>query len=261
MTLTIENFIRALPENSEEVIFSELSLTKHALEILFESNEAKIYQQDLFNDTLKIVEVLEQIRQAETLPQKLDIYYSEYRPLSHQLQEKYADFLRPDTFKEIEVYEKYMDGLREVSIVQNIMLTAYKEETDRINQYRSLYKGIVKLSNIIEEYLPYFRENLIQYIKEIVLALLNDSSLKPDKVNQNEFIFLDLINLKNAAMAVLWQIEENQKESEKLRLKNFSENPALTREMQIQNNQAAMDWANSRLEQIQNIIKVQGYRL
>jgi hypothetical protein len=38
-------------------------------------------------------------------------------------------------------------------------------------------------------------------------------------------------------------------------------NPIFTREMQIQKNQSAMDWAKSRLEQIESIGEEKGWKL
>ena len=76
MTLTTENSIRALLSNTEEVMLGELSLIKHSLEKLFESDEAQIPKEESFNYLLKIVEVSERIRSAKYPRQKSDIYYS-----------------------------------------------------------------------------------------------------------------------------------------------------------------------------------------
>ncbi|WP_293355186.1 MULTISPECIES: hypothetical protein [unclassified Microcoleus] len=261
MTVTTENLIRALPSNSEEVMFGELSLIKHALEKLFKSDEARIPKEELFIDGLKIYEVLERIREAKDIRLRADIYYSEYRPLLNEFKAKYSDFFARDTFKEIEDREKYMDGLRELIIAQGFMLIAFEEETDKVRQYRSLYTGMVKLSELLEEYLVYFPQHLIGCIKNIALAFLNDSNLKPDRANQNESVFSYLVGLKNTARAVLWQIAEDRTQNEKLHLIDSPYNPIFTREMQIQKNQSAMDWANSRLEQMESIGEEKGWKL
>lgn len=261
MTVTIGNSIRALLQNSEEVMFGELSLTKHALEMLFKSDEVQIHKEELLNDMLKIVEVSERIRQAETPRQKSDIYYSEYRLVSDELKAKYSDFLPCDSFKEIEAHEKYMDGLRGLIIALGIMLIAFEEEIDRERLCGSLYTGMVRLSDIVEEYLYYLPQGLIKYVENIALAFLNDSGLKPDKAHQNETIFSYLIGLKATARAILWQIGEPRIENEESRLiGSLSTNLTFTHEIQIQKNQAAIDWARSRLEQIENIRKAKGWK-
>ena len=261
MTVTTENSIKALLSNTEEVMLGELSLIKHSLEKLFESDEARISKEESFNDLLKIVEVSERIREANDLRQKFDIYYSEYRPLLNVFRAKYSDFLARDTFKEIEAHEKYMDGFRELIIALGMMLLAFEEEIDLVHQYGKLYRGMVGLSELLEEYLLYFPQDLIEYVKNIALAFLNDSSLKPDKANQNESVFSYLVGLKNTARAVLWQIEENRTRSEKPRSIDSHSNQIFSREMQIQKNQAAMNWAKSRLEQIESIRQAKGWRL
>ena len=261
MTVTTENSIRALPSNSEEVMFDELSSIKHSLEKLFASDEARISKEESSNDMLKIFEVSERIREAKHLRQKVDIYYSEYRPLLNVFKAKYSDFLARDTFKEIEAHEKSLDGLRELTIAQGIMLIAFEEKIDLVRKYGSLYTSMVGLSELLEEYLLYFPQDLIEYVKNIALAFLNDSSLKPDKANQNESVFSYLVGLKNTARAVLWQIEENRTRSEKQPSIDSHSNQIFTREMQIQKNQPAIDWANSRLEQIETISAAKGWKL
>jgi len=261
MTVTTENSIRALLSNTEEVMLGELSLIKHSLEKLFESDEAQIPKEESFNYLLKIVEVSERIRSAKYPRQKSDIYYSEYRPFFSELKAKYSDFLARDTFKEIEAHEKYMDGFRELIIALGIMLAAFEEQIDRVHQYGALYTGMVGLSELLEEYLLYFPQDLIEYLKNITLAFLNDSRLKPDKANQNESDFSYLVGLKNTARAVLWQIEENRTRSEKPRSIDSHSNQIFSREMQIQKNQPAMDWLKSELEQIEIIRKAKGWKL
>ena len=261
MTVTTENSIRALPSNSEEVMFDELSSIKHSLERLFASDEARISKEESFNDLLKIVELLERIREAKHLGQKIEIYYSEYRPFFSVLKAKYSDFLARDTFKEIEAHEKYMDGFRELIIAQSIMLSGFEEKIDLERRYGWLYTGMVKLSELLEEYLLYFPQDLIEYVKNIALAFLNDSSLKPDKANHNKSVFSSLVGLKNTARAVLWQIEENRTQNEKSHFIDSPSHQIFTQKMQIQKNLAAMDWAKSRLEQIESIGEEKGWRL
>ena len=239
----------------------KLSSIKHSLERLFASDEARISKEELSNELLKIFEVSERIREAKHLRQKVDIYYSEYRPLLNVFKAKYSDFLARDTFKEIEAHEKSLDGLRELTIAQGIMLIAFEEKIDIVRKYGSLYTSMVGLSELLEEYLLYFPQDLIEYVKNIALAFLNDSSLKPDKANQNESVFSYLVGLKNTARAVLWQIEENRTRSEKPRSIDSHSNQIFSREMQIQKNQPAIDWANSRLEQIETISAAKGWKL
>ena len=261
MTVTTENSIKALLSNTEEVMLGELSLIKHSLEKLFASDEARIPKEESFNYLLKIVEVSERIRAAKYPRQKYDIYYSEYRPFFSELKIKYSDFLARDTFKEIEAHEKSLDGLRDLIIAQGLMLSGFEEKIDLVSKYGLLYTGMVELSELLEKYLLYFPQDLIEYVKNIALAFLNDSSLKPDKANHNKSVFSSLVGLKNTARAVLWQIEENRTRSEKPRSIDSHSNQIFTRELQIQKNQPAMDWLKSELEQIEIIRKAKGWKL
>lgn len=120
MTIVTEDSIRTLLLNSEAVMFGQLDLTKHTLEALFESDNVQISKEELSNDVLKIDQISEQLREAETPYQKFDVYYSGYRPFSERVRAKYRDFLTHDVFRKIEVHEHYMDGLKELIGVQGI---------------------------------------------------------------------------------------------------------------------------------------------
>lgn len=142
--------------------------------------------------------------------------------------------------------------------IQVVLLLAEKEP-EKTRQCELLYTGVVRLSDLVEEYLPCFSQGLIECIKNIASVFLNNPHLRPDKISQDEKLFPCLIGLKNAARAILWQIEEHLKNGEESRLTNsLAMNPNLAREMQIQRNQAAIDWAKSRLEQLESIRTAKG---
>ncbi len=260
MTVTTENSIQALLSSSEEMMLGELSLIKHTLEKLFESDEAQIPKEELSNDLFKIVDVLERIIETKSTLEKFKIYYNEYQPILSDFKVKYSDFLATDKFIFFEATEKIMDVWRELFIALDVISSAHEEE-DKERQYESLYTGIAKLSELLEQYILYFPQDLIDAVKNIALAFLKDPKLKPDLTNQNQSVFSCLIGLKNTAKAVLWEIAENRTKNEKSHLSDSPSNINFTREMQIQKNQTAMDWAKSRLEKIESIAKEKGWSL
>jgi hypothetical protein len=261
MTLTTDNSIKALLAIGDEIVMDELSFIKHNLETLFESDEVQISKEELLSAMLKIFAFLERTIAAKSPLQKFDIYYYElYKPfLSKIIKAKYNNFLTNDSRQKIEDREKYMEGVRELLIVMGMITTALEKE-DRGFPYESLYTGIAELSEIIEKYITYFPPKLIEALNNIALAVLNDANLKPDRANQAESVFSYLVGLKNTARAVLWQIEEHRS-NEKSSLTESASNVNLTREMQIQKNQPAMDWAKSRLEKIESMAKEEGWSL
>ncbi|MCU0546947.1 MAG: hypothetical protein MUE44_33100 [Oscillatoriaceae cyanobacterium Prado104] len=261
MTVTTENSIQELLSSSDDIMWDELSLITHTLERLFESDEVQISKEELLSAMLKIFEFLERMREAKSPLQKFDIYYYElYKPfVAEIIKTKYSDFLTNDSRQKIEAHEKYMEGVRELLRAMGTISIALEEE-DKELQYESLYTGIAELSEIIEKYLIYFPPKLIDALNNIAVAFLNDANLKPERANQNDTVFSCLVRLKNTARAILWQIEEHRT-NEKSRLTDSSANQILTCEMQIQKNQAAMDWAKSRLEKIESIAKEKGWSL
>ncbi|MEG4320061.1 MULTISPECIES: hypothetical protein [unclassified Microcoleus] len=261
MISTTENSIKALLSTSDEMMLGEINFVKSTLEKLFESDEVQISKKEILNVLLRLFDFLERMREAKTFLQKFDIYYHQlYKPfVTEIIQTKYSDFLTNDSRQKLEAHEKYMEGVRKLLIALGIISIALEEE-DKERQYESLYTGISEISEILEKYILYFPQNLIDAIENIALAFLKDPNIKPDRDNQNDTIFSCLVGLKNTARAVLWQIEE-QRTKEKSSLSNSPANQIFTREMQIQKNQPAMDWAKSRLDKIESIAKDKGWSL
>lgn len=255
MSILTESSIKALHLGSEEAIFDAINLTKHVLEQILNSEEAQISKEDLLSDLSSIITVSERIRNTENLFQKSYIYSSEYRPLSDKLKAKYSDYVDRDFFEEIEVREKHMDGFKKLIDAQNIMLTAFEENADDNRRYGMIYTGMVETSEVVEEYILYFRGELIDCIRSIALAFLNDESFKPDRNVQSKTAFHYLIGLKNTARAILWQIEEYQSKNTNPSSSYFHSNLDFAQNFQIQKNQAAIAWSKARLEKIENLKK------
>ena len=260
MTIATENLIRALPLNTETVMNGELDLVRSALEKLLESHEARILREELLTEILRITQVSEQIQKANTLHQKAVIYYSEYRSLLDSFKAKYSEFLDANLFREIEICEKYMNGLTKLIISQFNVLKVFEKEIEKGEKCAELYREVVQLSEIVEEHLPCFSEQLIKYIEKIALSLLEEPSLKPDATSQDERVFSCLIGLKNTARSILWQIEE-QRSGKSHSIADLEKNSEFARQIQVHKNQAAINWAKSQLDQMDSILKAKGYKV
>ncbi|MFM6896841.1 MAG: hypothetical protein ACKPKF_05885, partial [Microcystis panniformis] len=69
MTITTEDLLLSLPLVSSEEMLAELSFLKADLERLFTSDKSLNFLKEYQNDYLKITEVIEKIRAAQTPPQ------------------------------------------------------------------------------------------------------------------------------------------------------------------------------------------------
>jgi hypothetical protein len=76
-----------------------MSFLKADLERLFTSDQSLNLPKEYQNDYLKITEVIEKIRAAQTPPQAENIYSLEYQPITKKFQAKYCEFLSADSLK------------------------------------------------------------------------------------------------------------------------------------------------------------------
>jgi hypothetical protein len=55
------------------------------------------------------------------------------------------------------------------------------DEKEQVDQVGKIYTGMVKLSEVIEQYIRYFPDWLIEIVKKIPLAILADPDLQPNQ--------------------------------------------------------------------------------
>lgn len=211
MLTVTEGSIKSLSEDDSEIIIHGLTSTKLALECLYESAEEQFSRDELRDDLMKIVEISERIKSTKNLGEKMNIFFSKYQTFSQQLKIKYSDFLPSRVVTKLEVEEKYMEGFKKLLIAQMYMLQAF-DEKNLIDQAGKLYTGVVKLSEVLEDYISYLPERLIEIIKNIALAFLADPSLQPEQTELPQTAVNYLIALKNTVRGILWQLENYKKE-------------------------------------------------
>lgn len=241
------------------VKLAQLNQLRNQLNEQYNLESRDFSREEFLDDISKIFLVSEQIRESANLAQKFHVYDSEYLPLSRQLKAKYSEFFEAGTFKQIDLFEAPMEVLKRLLVIQHYMLESFNEPNPK-HQAGKLYTGMVKLSELVEEeYFSYLSPSYIKIISTSARAILNDPELKLNPSSQLDEVdeaSSYLIGLKNTARAVLWQIEQHQKKSQSSSSQYSKTDPIRTREMQIQKNQGAIEWAKSRLEQLDSIRKV-----
>lgn len=211
MFTSIEDSIRSLSGDDGEIIVDSLASTKLALEHLYESGKGQLPREEILNDLMKIAEVSEQIKSTNNFGEKMKIFFSEYQTLSNQLNAKYSDFLPTRAVRKLEAGERYIEGFKMLLIAQEYMLQAF-DDKNPVEQAGKLYTGMVKLSEVLEQYLSYFPEQLIQVTKNIALAFLADPALQPEQPDISQEVVNYLTALKNTTRGVLWQLDNDKKE-------------------------------------------------
>lgn len=233
--------IDALFSVAGEQMLSGLGFIQQTLERLYESNDAQFSPEELWNDLTKIVGVTERIRQTGSYKEKTDIYYSEYRPLSSELKAKYKEFLPNEAFREIETSERRMDMFRDLISVQARILSGFQPGISQEEQFQRLYTGMVNLSSFVEENISDLPPLLMDVAKVTARGFIDDAGFKPDSASQSNSVYIYLINLRNAAKGILWQIGDQQNAT---KYQHFGRTP----EEQLAKNQAALAWVRTRIQ-------------
>jgi hypothetical protein len=213
MHIATENSIRSLStllSNKSDNLVNGLATAKLALEQLSKSGTGQLSREEIRDDLIKLVETSEHIKSTDNLAEKTKVFFSEYKPLSKHLRTKYSDLLPSRVVKKLEAEDKYMEGFKELLITQVYMLQAFSDENP-VDQAEKLYTGMVKLSNVLEQYISFFPEQLIENIKTIALEFLADPTLQPDQPGLFPEVANYLTAIKHTSRGLLWQLENYQK--------------------------------------------------
>jgi len=213
MHIATENSIRSLStllSNKSDNIVNGLATAKLALEQLSKSGTEQFSREEIRDDLIKLVETSEHIKSTDNLAEKTKIFFSEYKALSKHLRTKYSDLFPSRVVNKLEAEEKYMEGFKELLITQDYMLQAFSDENP-VDQAGELNTGMVKLSNVLEQYISFFPEQLIESIKTIALGFLADPTLQPEQPSLSPELVNYLTALKHTSRGLLWQLENYQK--------------------------------------------------
>lgn len=267
MVTTTESIISGFSINNKDIVFSELGLVQNALEKLFESDDAKIPEEDVSEFRAKVDEIVRKTAEAETIEKRIEIYLVEYHPISQDFKEKYQDFLSQDILRGIETAEKQTDTLiiafKSLVSVQEYILATYREHPpNSLGRAEGVHRCLVVLSELIEEYsISFSFTGCLKEIEEVALAVLEDPDLKPNSESTDEEISGHLVAIKNTARSILWQIKEARESiQENPPANDHPLSPEMERRLQIEKNQAAMKWAKSRLEELERIGQAKGFK-
>jgi hypothetical protein len=210
MLAATESSIRALSEYSSEAIIDGLALTKLSLKHLYKSDEGQFSKEEILKDLAKIVDISERLKATSNLIEKRNVFFSEYQPLSNQLRDTYSDFLPAEVIRKLEASEMYIQGFDRLINAQGYMLLAFSD-TNPVDLSGKLYTGMVKLSEVLEQYINYFPKQIIELTRNTAVGILTEPSLQPEQPNLPEAAANYLLALRNTTRGVLWQLDNYQK--------------------------------------------------
>jgi hypothetical protein len=211
MLTATEDSIRSLSDANSEILVNTLASAKLALEPLYESGKGQFPREEALDDLMNIVEISKRIEATNNIRDKINILSEEYQTFSKQLRSKYRDLLPTKLIRKLEAFDRFFEGFEELMIAQTCMVLGL-DEKEQVDQVGKIYTGMVKLSEVIEQYIRYFPDWLIEIVKKIPLAILADPDLQPNQSSISQEVVNYLTALKHTSKGVLWEIDNYTKE-------------------------------------------------
>lgn len=206
MSTDTEDSFRSLLED----IVGTLASTKLALERLYESGEGQISIQELLDVLMKFEEISPPIEVTDDIQEKMSLFLFELQTFINKLRAKYSDFLSSGEIRQFEDGERRIEGFKKLLVFQNLMRQV-ADGKDLLARVRKFYAGMIELSEVLEKYIPYFPDHLIETIKNIALSFLSGSTLELEQSTISQEVVDYLAAIKNTARGILWQIDNYKK--------------------------------------------------
>jgi hypothetical protein len=212
MSLVLEDTIQIVTPESVNDLGNQIVKIVNHLETLFKLEDRQIENKELLvlllklrNFAEKIISNLDWIRRIELIKefkQYLSIFIS-----------KYSNFLPESFVKEIESVEMYSNAIIQLATSQLIMLSAALDNNDEVESLRRFYSGLFQTQQVVDKYIVYLPDNIIQAIKSLLeKILIIYQNFTSETLTSSEFKNLEkyVILTKNIAIATIWKINNYQ---------------------------------------------------
>ncbi|NEP26124.1 tetratricopeptide repeat protein [Moorena sp. SIO3I6] len=94
-------------------------------------------------------------------------------------------------------------------------------EIDTVNKFSSLYTGLSRLSTVLEKHIFDFSKDYLERIKRRLMAILQASALASEQNELPDAAKNYLMDIRNTARVILWQIDNYQLSHQKYPVTNL----------------------------------------
>lgn len=220
MSVVTEDNIRAINTDVDNKLIKVIQ----ELEQIFRTEDAQILKEEILASALSLYELSVKIKMTNDIKEKISIL-TEVQTHTKEFRLKYNDFLPKNVLEDMEATELYCEALKELSKGQAMMLVGFLETENEVTRYAEFYTGLINILQVVEKYIKYMSSGLRQVLKNTALSIIADDKYQiyqAKNPNNTESIASYIIAIRNAAKAILWEIEHYKEEQPK-RFKTLEE--------------------------------------
>jgi hypothetical protein len=127
---------------------------------------------------------------------------------------KYKDFAPKEAVDGIENVQLWAKISRTMMSVKKIYTLAESVEDNEVKQLGLFYTGLINLLDIVENYLSFFTKRGRELAKELAQTLISYKTFEDyAKKRPADVITAQAIAIRNAAKAILWEIDRHERKS------------------------------------------------
>ncbi|MEG4802094.1 hypothetical protein QUB63_20160 [Microcoleus sp. ARI1-B5] len=210
MTLATKQII----ENSnytEEIkgVGEQFAAIQQSLEKAFQSQDA-LAPQEALRELLSIYDLYLHI-ESESNPSERLKSLEELERSVEVFKTKYKDFAPKEAVDGIENVQLWAKISRTMMFAKSYTLAASVEDNE-IKQLRFFYTGLINLLDIAENYLSFFTERGRELAKAIAQAFISYKTFEDyAKKRPADEITSQALGIRNAAKAILWEIDRHDR--------------------------------------------------
>jgi hypothetical protein len=235
MLLAAQDILKQSDDNKEiKNIGNQVEKIKQNLESALESGNASLPRES-FTDFLKGYELYIKAQSTSNLKERFQSLEA-LQSLLETFRNKYKDFILSDLDGYLMQLEAWTKISLNILMAKGLILNA-SFETDETKQLYNFYFGILQYLDIVENYLSFFTERGHNLARQVAQEIINHKpfeNLASKKIKDIDEKANIAISLRNAAKAILWEIETYKKSN----LEDYPSTEAiLNNEPSIVNNQ------------------------
>jgi len=205
MSLLTDDTMQSISSITEENLKINIELTEtiDKLEEIFNSNHTQP-PQDFFEQIELLIKLSDEVRQTNDFSYQMDLA----KRINKEVREfilKFQDFLPNESLKEFDISEinfKQIKAELAIRLTIQKFTELYGEENTQ-NKDMVLYNFLRELSVLLEKYIPYLSEEVLQAIRQFAKGVINSL----DKHHKDEKIEWVFSIFKNVAKGILWEID------------------------------------------------------
>jgi hypothetical protein len=204
-------------ENSnytEEIkgVGEQFAAIQQSLEKAFQSQDA-VAPEEALRELLSIYDLYLHI-ESESNPSERLKSLEELERSVEVFKTKYKDFAPKEAVDGIENVQLWAKISRTMMSVKKFYTLAESVEDNEVKQLGLFYTGLINLLDIVENYLSFFTKRGRELAKELAQTLISYKTFEDyAKKRPADVITAQAIAIRNAAKAILWEIDRHERKS------------------------------------------------